>query len=124
MLYNFYFNSFCVDRLIDVLLVHDGHCNLCNKFAHSLANVFCETGRINCFLDLCLTTKISTFGMKWYEQKFQDCEKIVVICTKESKNTYEDFYGKGNYVLLKRFCYLFKDIYTAFLNENFLMHLF
>ena len=79
-----------------MLLVHDGHCKSCNDATHSLANVFWETGHIKCSLDLCSTKEIAVAGMGWYEEQLKNCEKIVVVCTKESKKTYyENIYGQG-----------------------------
>ena len=74
-------------------MVHDGHCDSCNHATHLLANILCETGHINCFLDLCSTKEIAINGIQWYENKFKTCGKIVVICTKESKNTYYNGHG-------------------------------
>ncbi|CAB3985794.1 interleukin 17 receptor A2 [Paramuricea clavata] len=85
------------DQPKNVLLVHDWHCKSCNDATHSLANVFGGTGHIKCSLDLCSTKEIAVAGMGWYEERLKNCEKIVVVCTKESKKTYyENIDGQGS----------------------------
>ncbi|XP_046853299.1 uncharacterized protein LOC124446499 [Xenia sp. Carnegie-2017] len=69
----------------NVFLVHFGHCEHCKNAAHSLANVLCATGYINCHLDLC-STGPCTEGLDWYENKLETCEKVVIIFTNESMN--------------------------------------
>lgn len=54
-----------------------------------------ETGRINCFLDLFSTQAVAEKGLGWYQEKFESCQKIVIICTKQSRKTQENNYGES-----------------------------
>ncbi|XP_028406763.1 uncharacterized protein LOC114529196 [Dendronephthya gigantea] len=79
-----------------VLLVHDGHCKLCNDVTHMFGNVLSATGRVKPFLDLCSVNECRQLGFTWYLEKFQQCRKVVVICTKEAKKTWEDRSCRGS----------------------------
>lgn len=77
------------------MLVHCGHCESCNDVTHILANVLMQTGHIYCFLDLCSTQDVGKKGLKWYQEKFESSEKVVIICTKESKKIEEHDYDES-----------------------------
>ena len=84
----FYFNCFVLHAEATkskVFIVHDKNCDLCEEVTHSFVDVLNQTGCITCILDLRCTKEIVKCGMSWYEQQLKNCEKVLVICSKEGR---------------------------------------
>ncbi len=84
---------------IQVFIVHDNHCRLCENATHALANLLNKTGYVECIVDFCRTNEISKSGMRWYEDQIKRCDKIIVVCTKDGKKMYDKNAKKNRFVL-------------------------
>jgi hypothetical protein len=58
---------------------------LCKNVTHALANVLDKTGYIQCIVDFSCSNGIAERGMRWYEDMIKECDKIIVVCTKDGK---------------------------------------
>ena len=45
-------------------------------------------------------------GLVWYQKTFESCEKIVIICTKESKEIQENNFGESMFYESILLCYV------------------
>ena len=68
-----------------VFIVHDDHCRLCKNVSHALANLLDKTGFIEVKVDFWFTNAVAERGMRWYEDMIKECDKIIVVCTKDGK---------------------------------------
>ena len=68
-----------------VFIAHDDHCDLCKNVTHALANLLVKTGFVEVKVNFWFTNEIAARGMRCYEDMIKECDKIIVVCTKDGK---------------------------------------